>query len=141
MELVAAPRYGFPVSTTCRKCGATGPVMITGPEADQAWDNRPLNGKPTTPESKALPLEASDLMTMALDGQTPPILRVLATYAIASNWIQLYGGKRSPDKAYQVKACEWAFIGPMRPPYELAQWALGSQSLDSISELKTGRQL
>jgi hypothetical protein len=65
------------------------------------------------------PLTASDILKMANLGERLPVARVLATFADPSNWVQIYDGKSVSE--YTPKACEWAFIGPVRPPYELAQ--------------------
>ncbi len=69
------------------------------------------------------PLNTNDIFSMAQSGEPIPADRALATYADPSNWVQLYHGESS-DRSYVPKACEWAFIGPMRPGYELAQHAL-----------------
>lgn len=68
------------------------------------------------------PLTASDILDMANRGESLPVKRVLATFADPSNWVQIYEGKSVSE--YAPKACEWAFIGPIRPPYELAQHAM-----------------
>jgi hypothetical protein len=71
---------------------------------------------------QVLPLAASEIMECAVNNKPIPVIRALATYAEKSNWVQLYHGESSGD--YKAHACEWAFIGPVRPPYELAQNAL-----------------
>lgn len=76
--------------------------------------------------SKAKPISSEELFRAAIHGEPLDADRVLATYADPRNWVQVYDGKTSTRK-YKAKACEWAFIGPARPPYELAQWALKSQ--------------
>lgn len=63
---------------------------------------------------KPTPLTASDLMAIALSGEPIPADRALATYADESNWKTVHPGGRN-------RVCEWAFIGPMRPGFELAQ--------------------
>lgn len=69
------------------------------------------------------PLSASDLLQFANNGMPIPSNRVLATFGNPKNWIQIYHGETSrPD--YEPRACEWAFIGPVRPPYELATYPL-----------------
>ena len=60
------------------------------------------------------PLEISDLFDAALNNTTIDPIRALATYADRSNWIQVYINNK----------CEWAFIGPTRPGYELAEFAI-----------------
>lgn len=76
-------------------------------------------------KSAITPLTASELLEIA---NTPnaeiPMDRALATFADPRNWVQIYKGETSPASGYTAKACEWAFIGPVRPPYELAQNAL-----------------
>lgn len=80
-----------------------------------------------TPLNKA-PLTADDLMKMATIGTPIPPLRALATYADPKNWVQLYdGGVKPVESDYEPRACEWAFIGPVRPGYELAQNAIGRE--------------
>lgn len=69
------------------------------------------------------PLTANDLMSLVLAGEPIPLDRALATYADPNNWVQLYHSE-SLSPGYEAKPCEWAFIGPVRPPYELAQNAL-----------------
>ncbi len=72
---------------------------------------------------KIQPLTAREIWDMAQRGESLPADRVLATFADESNWVQLYEGKcLRPD--YEARACEWAFIGPIRPPFELAQHGL-----------------
>lgn len=78
---------------------------------------------------KIKPLTRAELLEAAVNNQPIPILRVLATYADPNNWVQAYHAERSDGK--ELRACEWAFIGPTRPGYELAQWA--------ISEIEAGR--
>lgn len=56
---------------------------------------------------------AEDLMTAGICGGKIDKDRALATYADPRNWIQIY----------QNGKCEWAFIGPTRPGYELARLA------------------
>lgn len=73
-----------------------------------------------------LPLSPNDILQLALAGKPIPADRVLATFADPKNWIQVYRGETVQAGGYEMKACEWAFIGPMRPPYELAQHALVS---------------
>lgn len=73
------------------------------------------------------PLTSSELITKAIFSQPISIRRVLATFADESNWIQIYGGEFPKRRGVKAKACEWCFIGPTRPPYELAQWALRNQ--------------
>lgn len=83
------------------------------------------------------PLSAGDLYRAAVAGNPIPANRVLATFAEASNWVQIYHGETSPVTGYKAKACEWAFVGPSRPPYELAQWALQClQTSPDASEIK-----
>jgi len=74
-------------------------------------------------EGPPLPLSADELMLFAQIGRPIPLNRALATFADPNNWIQLYQGKSVKD-GYRPKECKWAFIGPVRPPYELAQNAL-----------------
>jgi hypothetical protein len=69
------------------------------------------------------PYSASEILAAANLSQKLDPIRVLATYAHSENWTQIYDGKPS-GKDYTPKACEWAFIGPMRPGYELAKLAL-----------------
>lgn len=71
---------------------------------------------------KIEPLGISDLIDLTVSGGTIPASRALATFANPSNWKQIYGGKN--HSGYEAKHCEWAFIGPVRPPYELAQKAI-----------------
>lgn len=83
------------------------------------------------------PLSAADLYCAAVAGNPIPANRVLATFAEASNWVQIYHGEASPATDYKAKACEWAFVGPSRPPYELAQWAIQClQTSPNASEIK-----
>ena len=82
-----------------------------------------------TPLSKS-PLTQDDLMKMAVIGAPIPPLRALATYADEKNWVQLYGPLVAAGD-YQPKACEWIFIGPVRPGYELAQNAIGREMPNS----------
>lgn len=70
------------------------------------------------------PLTAGELLSIATNGGQVPPFRALATYANRENWKQIYEGKTSDGAP--AHACEWAFIGPMRPGYELAQHALHS---------------
>lgn len=67
------------------------------------------------------PLTTTDLIEMGTHAVPIPPERILATFADPKNWVQLYDGESSPISGYKAKACEWVFIGPMRPPYELAQ--------------------
>ena len=71
-----------------------------------------------TPET----YDTSDMLRIALNGETFGPVRVIATYADPSNWVQLYGGETSDGN--KALPCEWAFVGPTRPGYELAQHAL-----------------
>lgn len=70
-----------------------------------------------------LPLSAGQLISLANGNISVPPFRALATFADESNWTQLYESKSMKD-GYTARACEWGFIGPVRPPFELAQWAL-----------------
>lgn len=72
---------------------------------------------------KSKSLTAEELLHLALTGQPLPADRVLATFADEKNWVQLYHCE-SAARGYKPLACEWAFIGPVRPPFELAQQAL-----------------
>lgn len=72
---------------------------------------------------KPKPLTAEDLFHFAIQGEQLPIERVLATFADEKNWVQLYHAE-SGARGYQPLPCEWAFIGPVRPPFELAQQAI-----------------
>jgi len=72
----------------------------------------------------AEPLSAGELLEIATDGKKIPPERALATFAEESNWIKIHEGNALPDSGYTPRACEWAFIGPVRPPYELARNAL-----------------
>lgn len=74
--------------------------------------------------AKPEPYQPDELLTAARGGQPLDPLRVLATYAARDNWVPIHGGRTSPEDEYEAKACEWAFIGGVRPPYELAEWAL-----------------
>lgn len=69
------------------------------------------------------PLSAGELIALANGNISVPPMRALATFADESNWTQLYEAKSMKD-GYTARACEWGFIGPVRPPFELAQWAL-----------------
>lgn len=73
---------------------------------------------------KIKPLTCHDLMKLVYAGKPFPVDRVLATFADKHNWIQIYNGGTNGATEYEARACEWAFIGPSRPPYELAQSAL-----------------
>lgn len=73
--------------------------------------------------SKPVPLSAAELIAIANGNIKVPPERVLATYADPGNWVQLYHCEAAA-RGYEPKACEWAFVGPVRPPYELAQWAI-----------------
>ena len=75
------------------------------------------------------PLTAGELFEAARYAKPIPMNRVLATFSQESNWVQIYHGETSPATDYKARACEWAFVGPSRPPYELAQWALHCQQL------------
>jgi len=68
------------------------------------------------------PLKVSDLIDLAVEGKDVPVPRALATFADPSNWAQVYDGKNSDGVVNP--ACQWAFIGPVKPPYELAQQAM-----------------
>lgn len=72
---------------------------------------------------KVEPLTASDIVACAVSGVPIAADRTLATFADPRNWVQLYDSKALTG-GYEPRACEWAWIGPNRPPYELAQWAL-----------------
>jgi hypothetical protein len=74
--------------------------------------------------SAAKPLTGADILEIANDGERIPAGRALATYADPSNWVQAYNAVNSDGGA--LRACEWCFIGPMCPGYELAQNALKS---------------
>lgn len=82
--------------------------------------------------AKAKPLTARELFDIvSTPGSKIPMDRALATFAARENWVQIYMGTpcryRQPSgisTTYTPRACEWAFIGPVRPPYELAQNAL-----------------
>jgi hypothetical protein len=74
------------------------------------------------------PYSASEILAAANLGQKLDPIRVLATYAQSDNWVQIYGGDARPS-GYHAKACEWGFIGPMRPGYEMATLALKDLSL------------
>jgi hypothetical protein len=76
--------------------------------------------KNMTPSPRVL--TAADLMDAAIHGKPIDPLRALAAYADPSNWVQCYGGEDSDGN--KLKPCEWAFIGPTRPGYELAQHTL-----------------
>lgn len=76
-----------------------------------------------TSDGPPLPLSANELMMFAECGRDIPVGRALATFAEENNWVQIYGGRTS-DHDYFPKECEWAFIGPVTPPFELAQNAL-----------------
>lgn len=82
------------------------------------------SGGKASPSLDCSPLSAGELIEMAIHGKPIRADRVLATFAQESNWVQIYHGETSPAADYKAKACEWAFVGPSRPPYELAQWAL-----------------
>lgn len=71
-----------------------------------------------------MPLTAAELLELARRGKPIPADRVLATFAHEANWVQIYRGETAPGCGYQAMACEWAFIGPVRPPFELAQHAM-----------------
>lgn len=70
------------------------------------------------------PLTSSELLDMAINNQPLPLDRVLATYANEDNWRRIYHGQTAPGESYRACACEWAFVGPVRPPYDLARIAL-----------------
>lgn len=74
------------------------------------------------------PYTHSELMECALGKPLDP-LRMLATFAAKENWLQVYQGK-TVRSDYQFHECEWAFIGPFRPPYEMAQLALEVHNLE-----------
>jgi hypothetical protein len=74
-------------------------------------------------EEQVLPLQGRDILDIANAGESISAIRALQTFAQESNWVQLYDAKTS-SKDYSARACEWAFIGSVRPPYELAQQAL-----------------
>lgn len=80
-------------------------------------------------DEKPEPLTAGEILELARDGEPIPPLRALATYADPKNWVQLYGGvvSISAPNNYEPRECEWAFTGPVRPPYELAQNAIGRE--------------
>lgn len=78
------------------------------------------------------PLTGNDLMQMANTGTPIPPLRALATYADPKNWVQLYDCRdMPPQNGYHPAKCEWAFIGPVRPGYELAQNVIGREMPNS----------
>lgn len=70
------------------------------------------------------PLYPKDLLEMGRKGLPVPAIRALATFGNEANWVQIYDGHTSPVCEYQAAACEWAFIGGVRPPYELAQHSM-----------------
>lgn len=67
-------------------------------------------------------LTNGELIDLVVNGQSIPATRVLATFADPNNWVQIYNGEN--HSGYNPKPCEWAFIGPVSPPYELAQKAM-----------------
>ena len=68
------------------------------------------------------PLKISDLIDLSVSGKDIPVPRALATFADPSNWTQVYNTKN--EDGVVNPACQWAFIGPVKPPYELAQNAM-----------------
>lgn len=84
----------------------------------------------------AQPLTAREIMDIALTGAPIPIERLLATFADPNNWVQIYEGKATRE-GYTARACEWAFIGPYRPPWELAQMALAESLVKKTGDLHT----
>ncbi len=73
------------------------------------------------------PLSAAELMAYAIGNLPVSVPRVMATFAARSNWVQIYEGRVSPAVGYyQANPCEWAFIGPVRPPYELGEWGVNA---------------
>lgn len=68
------------------------------------------------------PLKLSDLIDISIKGKDIPLPRALATFADPNNWVQVYDCKNS-DGAFNADD-KWAFIGPIKPPYELAQQAM-----------------
>ena len=68
------------------------------------------------------PVTTSDILDAALQGTALDPVRALAAYADPANWVQSYGGEDCDGN--KLKPCEWVFVGPTRPGYELAQRAL-----------------
>jgi len=68
------------------------------------------------------PVTTYDLFESALHQVKIDPLRALAAYADPSNWVQVYNGELANGN--KCLPCEWAFIGPTRPGYELAQHVL-----------------
>jgi aspartate-semialdehyde dehydrogenase len=50
-------------------------------------------------------------MRIALSGEPFDSLRIIATFAKRENWTQVYQDQR----------CWWSWVGPVVPPYELAE--------------------
>ena len=66
----------------------------------------------------------AELIQAAASAKGPDLLRVLATYADPLNWRQVHGGTFVGAPGGKSLGCEWAFVGPTRPGYELAQTVL-----------------
>jgi hypothetical protein len=60
---------------------------------------------------EAEPYTQEDLLHVALRGERLDPIRVAATFAKRENWTQLYQDQR----------CWWSWVGPVVPPFELAQ--------------------
>lgn len=74
------------------------------------------------------PYGEAELLSLARRGFGVDPLRALATFAEPNNWARIYDGKMLPTGGKSPMSCEWVFIGPTRPPYELAQWGLKTAS-------------
>lgn len=85
--------------------------------------SKPMNAILSDCEAESSSLSAGEILQLAQEGKPIPPARALATYADPKNWVQLYD-IRAASGEYTPRACEWAFIGPMRPGYELARCAL-----------------
>lgn len=79
-------------------------------------------------------LSGRAILDLANNNKPIPFGRALATFANPFNWTQLYDAKGG--SGYEPKACEWAFIGPMRPPYELAQH--GMKNIEALLQTLRG---
>jgi len=72
------------------------------------------------------PYSTMELMHSAINGQKLNSQRVVATFGDRSNWTQVYGGTRA--EGGPVTGCTWGWIGPVKPPYELAENAAGNST-------------
>ena len=100
-----ALRMGFPVSVWCPACGATGPERLTGPEADQAWNDAKLRHE--SPPI-ALPTEYA-CVVCGMKTRRPDGMTSLDWIHNLANWCEGHRQQHSPPNK------EVSDAGPLTP--------------------------